>query len=59
MIPAIALASLVFFALVSVGFVHLDSKRAAELNRIARATRPRHGSHVVAPAVAHNRPGVN
>lgn len=47
----------VFFALFSVDAVLLDSHNAGRLDRIARATRPRHGARIIALAPNRNRLG--
>lgn len=51
------IGTLVFLALFSVGAVLLDSHNAARLDRIARATRPRHGARIIPIAPNRNRLG--
>lgn len=48
---------LVFFAVVSFGLVWIDGNDVARAERIARATRPRHGARIVPPAPVRNRLG--
>lgn len=48
---------LVFFALVSAGLVWIEGDNAARRERIARATRPRHGARIIPLAPARNRLG--
>lgn len=51
------IAVCVFFAVFSAGAVYLDSRDAERRERIARATRPRHGAHVIPAAPVRNRLG--
>lgn len=52
-----AIGILVFFVLFSAGAVLMDSHSAARLDRIARATRPRHGARIIPVAPFRNRLG--
>jgi hypothetical protein len=50
----------VFFVLVCAGLFFIDRDTAAQRDRIARATRPRHGARIIRETVrAFDRPGDN
>lgn len=56
---AVILGIAVLFAWVSFCLVWINRDNAARADRIARATRPRHGARIIPPAHVHNRLGDN